>query len=356
MLRKNWFLIALLLFGALWFLPHQPLATAAPMAHDDATATPIPAEASTDDHAADAHVGTEEPTLTDLTARVHALEEQLAAEHSRSGGADLNQVTTAIYLLDTAGLHDLDVRLNEEGVIEPGDAGRVNRVVDLLASVNWPEPLVTEVVTLTTALTDLGAALTADDVEAAAPLATLVHEAQHDFSHAVEQWAEHAPAPAPDAGQAFRVTSAVYLLDTAGLHDLDVRLNEEALIEPGDAGTVKRVARLLASVDWPEPLATEVVTLTTALTDLATALTNDDVEAAAPLATTIHEVQHAFSHAAEHWLGEMLGGQSDDGHGSEGHGEEATAGDHGDHGTGDEGSGDEGSGDEGGEAHESSGG
>lgn len=309
MLTKLVMLLPALLVGVWLFLWQSPFLAAAPQAAT--TPTPAPAEeasrvAVTETTTSDTAI----PTLADLLARMDTLQAQvdeLTTHHAEQEAADVNQVTTAVYLLDTAGLHDLDVRLNEEGVIEASDAGRVARVGRLLASVAWPEPLATEIVTLTTALADLTTALENDDLAAAAPLATLVHEVQHDFSHAVEHWAEEAHAPAHSAGQAFRVTSAVYLLDTAGLHDLDVRLNEEGVIEAGDSGRVARVARLLGTVDWPEPLATEVVTLTTVLTDLATALENDDVTTAAPLATQVHEVQHDFSHAAEHWLAEMTG-------------------------------------------------
>lgn len=303
---KQLMLLSALLLSALFF-GLRPSLHAAPFA--DSTPTPAPAEEPANAVITETATTTA-TTLTDLQARIDALQAQvdeLAAHHAEPETTDVNQVTTAVYLLDTAGLHDLDVRLNEEGVIEPSDAGRVARVWRLLAAVAWPEPLATEIVTLTTALADLSTALENDDLAAAAPLATLVHETQHDFSHAVEHWAEDAHAPAHSAGQAFRVTSAVYLLDTAGLHDLDVRLNEEEVIEAGDSGRVARVARLLGTVDWPEPLATEVVTLTTVLTDLATALENDDLATAAPLATQVHEVQHDFSHAAEHWLGELTG-------------------------------------------------
>lgn len=355
MAKKLIFIV--LLFGSIVFLwTRQPLALAAPFLHDDATTTPAPEEeavaeatpAPAEETAAEAAtVG--EPTVADLVARLDALQaqvdeliEHLAADHQ---GANVNEVTTAVYLLDTAGLHDLDVRLNEEQVIEASDAGRVARVSRLLASVDWPEPLATEIMTLTTALHDLTTALTDDNLDAAAPLATLVHEVQHDFSHAVEHWLEETSAPPSGAGQTFRVTSAVYLLDNAGLHDLDVRLNEEQVIDPSDPGQVARVSSLLSSVDWPEPLATEIMTLTTALTDLTTALTNDDLATAAPLATLVHEAQHDFSHAAEHWLGDMLGTHGAD----EGHAEEATSEEGADH-TVEEGEG------EGDEQKESSGG
>lgn len=307
---KQLILLPALLLSALLF-GLRPALSAAPVAAT--TPTPTPAEEPVSAAITATTTMTVEgaaPSLADLQAQIAALQAQvdeLAATHAAHHAADINQVTTAVYLLDTAGLHDLDVRLNEEGVIEPGDAGHVARVNRLLTAVAWPAPLATAIVTLTTALTDLATALENDDLATAAPLATLVHEVQHDFSHGVEHWAEEAAAPAHGDGQAFRVTSAVYLLDTAGLHDLDVQLNEEEAIQPGDSGRVARVVRLLHSVDWPEPLATDVVTLTTVLTDLAAALEADDLATAAPLATQAHEVQHDFSHAAEHWLAEMSG-------------------------------------------------
>jgi len=269
-------------------------------------------------------------TAAPLATQTHEMQHDLshAAEHwlgaantlgkSSAPTEQANQVTTAVYLLDSAGLHALDVRLNEDGAIEAGDAGGVTRIARLLSTVDWPTPLATDAMSLTTVLNDLATALTNDDVASAAPLATQVHEVQHDFSHAAEHWLGESHAV---AGQANRVTTAVYLLDNAGLHALDVRLNEEGVIEASDAGGVTRVARLLSTVDWPEPLATDVVTLTTVLHDLATALTNDDGASAAPLATQAHEVQHDFSHAAEHWLGEASGGHAE-GENSD-HGDEA---------------------------------
>jgi hypothetical protein len=125
-----------------------------------------------------------------LAARIEALEAQVEALSSagESHAASANELTTAVYLLDTAGLHDIDVRLNEEGVIDPSDAGTVTRVARLLPTVDWPEGLAEDAATLTDLLAQLGAALAEDDVAAAAPLATQVHETQHDFSHAAEAW------------------------------------------------------------------------------------------------------------------------------------------------------------------------
>lgn len=274
------------------------------------TTTPTPVAESPLAPTADTAIDT--PGVADLQAQIDALQAQIDALGVSNTTADpalANQVTTAIYLLDTAGLHDLDVRLNEEGVIDAGEAGHVARVGRLLSSVAWPELLATEALSLTTVLDELATALTNDDVATAAPLATQTHEIQHALSHSASDWLDTVDAPSTTStpGQAYRVTTAVYLLDTAGLHDLDVRLNEEGVIDAGDAGNVTRVARLLSTVDWPEPLATSAISLTTTLTELATALTNDDVATAAPLSTAVHELQHDFSHEAEHWLGETLG-------------------------------------------------
>lgn len=311
-MKQKLILMILLLIGA--FLLVRPALTVAAPVVAEATPTPTPAaEAATT--AITTTTKAAEPAVAELLARLDALQAQvneLAAQLSAGhSAADANQVGTAVYLLNAAGLHDLDVQLNEAKVINPSDAGRIARLVRLLSSVVWPAAVATEAATLIDVLDQLATALADDNLAAAAPLATQAHEVQHDFAHAVEHWLGEVEPLQANAGQVFRVTSAVYLLDTAGLHDLDVRLNEEKVIEPAAAGKVARVARLLSTVDWPAALATDAVTLTTVLNDLATALADDNLEAAAPLATQVHEVQHNFSHAAEHWLNERMGAHDD---------------------------------------------
>jgi hypothetical protein len=305
----------LVIFALLTVLHQQPHLLAAPL-WQSGTPTPAPTEEPVEESvdAPAAEEMTAEPTISDLMGRIDALQAQVdqltATIHPAASPAE---VTTAVYLLDTAGLHGLDERLNGEGVIEASDAGNVGRVARLLSSVVWPEPLAADAAALVETLRQLASALRDDDLEAAAPLATQAHEDQHDFSHEAEHWLGEADvSTTPPAGQAFRVTSAVYLLDTAGLHGLDVRLNEEGVIEARDAGVVGRVARLLSSVDWPHDLSAAAADLIDVLTQLGAALANDDLAAAAPLATQAHEDQHAFSHEAEHWLGELTGEHDDE--------------------------------------------
>ena len=79
------------------------------------------------------------------------------------------------------------------------------------------------------------------------------------------------------------------------------------------------MARLLATVDWPEALQADAEALIGVLDALSAALADDDVDTAAPLATEAHEVQHDLSHAAEHWLGERMGAHASDADDQDGH-------------------------------------
>jgi copper(I)-binding protein len=124
-------------------------------------------------------------------------------------------------------------------------------------------------------------------------------------------------AAAKTAAQRNGVNMAIYLLDQAGLHALDVQLNEDGELDASAGGRVGQVARLLTTVDWTMDLAADAEQLTDVLTDLAAALEREDMETSAPLATEAHEVQHALSHAAVAWLS---GGHAEHGHG---HSEEA---------------------------------
>jgi hypothetical protein len=315
MVKRITFSLFVLLLGSILLLRAQPSTLAAPDFHG-AAPTPTPA-AEAEEETESGETETAEPTLQDLLARVEALEAQIAMlDVHVPSTAQVNQVTTAIYLLDNAGLHDLDVRLNEEGVIQPYDSGRVARIARLLSTVDWPHDMAEDAAALIAILNDLSAALANDDLESAAPLAVNAHELGHDLSHVAEHWlGEGSAAASHDApGQIFRVTAAVYLLDDADLHALDVRLNEEGVIEAYDSGRVARIARLLSTVDWPHDMAEDAAALIAILNDLSAALADDDLESAAPLAVDAHELGHDLSHAAEHWLGD---GSADDDHGND---------------------------------------
>jgi len=331
-------LAGLLILLALALSPGQPELFAALPAQN---ATPTPAaehEHADDDHADDsAHAenASAEPTMADLLARLENLEAtvaELSAAHEATHAASydqVNAVNTAIYLLDAVGLHELDTQLAVDGVINPGDSGKVSQVARLLTTVVWPQELAGDASAIHDMLMELAAALADDDLETSKTVMLTGHATYHVFSQQAQDWMSAAVAGAlADApGQTNRVNTAIYLLDGAGLHGLDVRLNEDAEILPGDSGRVSQVARLLTTVDWPHDLVEDAATLYETLSTLAAALADDDLEAAQPLAAQAHEEQHALSHHAQAWLAEQMGadgaGHGDHSHDAD-HGEEST--------------------------------
>ena len=312
MKRTIFVLAGLLILLAVALSPSQPAllaarpaqnATPTPVAEVEPTATPAPAV----EPAAAAAESAAEPTMADLLARLESLEATVAKLQAASqvvSYAQADAVNTAIYFLDSAGLHGLDVRLNEEGTILPGDSGQVAHIARLLTTTEWPDALLEDAVALHETLRALSAALGDDNLDAAAPLATQAHDEGHGLSHHAQEWlAEVVAVDVADAtGEANQINTAIYLLDNAGLHGLDVQLNEEGTILPGDSGQVARVARLLTTVEWPDALAKDAATLHETLSALSAALGDDDLEAAAPLATQAHDEGHDFSHHAQEWL------------------------------------------------------
>ena len=123
----------------------------------------------------------------ELEGQLSALQAQ--AEEQTAGTAD---VAVAQYIMDTSGFHGMEESLNESGEIDPSYLGAVNRARKVLANTQWPEELAGEADSLVNLLSEFAAALEADDGdrrrEEAARLAAEVHEAQHDFSHAIDNW------------------------------------------------------------------------------------------------------------------------------------------------------------------------
>lgn len=278
------------------------------MEHDAETkTTPVAMEHAEEE-------GTEHGDEAEATpaAMEHDEQDEATAEHSHEESAaapsdeiapqaQVFQVVVAAYLMDTAGFHDMDERLNEEGVIQPGDAGVVNRVNRALAAVAWSDSLKPQADTLIAVLNQYAEALANDDIETAKPLGAEVHEAQHNLSEVIGNWPGQIEGEA-GAGQAFQVSVATYLLDAAALHEIEERLDQESAIQPGDAGIVNRVNRVLTVTHWPEALQTHAGQLATALAQYAEALSNDDLEAAKPLAAQTHDTRQALAQAAAGWL------------------------------------------------------
>jgi hypothetical protein len=133
--------------------------------------------------------------IADLEARVAALEAQLAAVPApaaqglvEGAGDDAFGVVVAQYVMDTAGFHGMDEALNETKTVDPAYLSTVNRVRKVVAEAPWPDALHEQAEAVEAVLAGLAAVLEADDGEGAAALAAELHTAQHDLSHAIDNW------------------------------------------------------------------------------------------------------------------------------------------------------------------------
>ena len=133
--------------------------------------------------------------VTAIEGRIALLEAQIAAiptpaaeDHTGALDGDSFGVAVAQYVMDTAGFHDLDEGLNETKTVDPAYLSTVNRVRKVVAQAPWPQALHDQAGAFVDLLTEFATALDADDGEAAAALATEAHTAQHDLSHAIDNW------------------------------------------------------------------------------------------------------------------------------------------------------------------------
>jgi hypothetical protein len=81
-----------------------------------------------------------------------------------------------------AQLHAMDEDLNATGVIESSYIPNTRGAVRLLALTDWPAEFQEDADAVHDVAVELLHALEADDAEAAAPLATELHESEHDFN------------------------------------------------------------------------------------------------------------------------------------------------------------------------------
>jgi hypothetical protein len=142
---------------------------------------------------------------TALQSRLDSLQAQmdsLAAEMEAASGAvetgetapleehsdDPFAVSVAQYVLDTAGFHGMAETISETQQIDPAYLGTVNRVHKILSNTPLPESLAEQGQDFMTLLDEFAAALEADDAEAATRLSEEVHDAQHELSHAIDDW------------------------------------------------------------------------------------------------------------------------------------------------------------------------
>lgn len=227
----------------------------------------------------------------------HAIDEW-ATTTKPTAIVDLFDVSVAQYVLDTAGFHSIAETLTEKKKIETTYLSTVNRVKKVVTLTAWPAELNEKAQTFITALTDFAAALEADKTDDAIKLADTVHDAQHELSHATDEWMATAK-PVSAASDVFNVRVAQYFIDTAGFHGIATTLAEKKTIDPTYLSTVNRVKKVLTQTIWPAALNEQAQAFIKSLGEFAAALEADKVDDAIKLADTVHDAQHELSHAID---------------------------------------------------------
>ena len=137
-------------------------------------------------------LGELESQLDDISATVDEIEaSEMEAEHEEVDSQHASnsfEIAVVQYVMDNAGFHTMDEQLAETGTIDPTNAATVMLVSRVVASTEWPDDLAEDASHLVEVLGDFHAALVEDDADAAAPLAGMAHEHQHDLSAAISAW------------------------------------------------------------------------------------------------------------------------------------------------------------------------
>jgi hypothetical protein len=101
--------------------------------------------------------------------------------------------------------------------------------------------------------------------------------------------------------------AAVYLLDNAGLHEIDSALGAGTALPAGSLGQVQNAYVVSAATQWPAPLKDTASQLTGQLDHLQSALMAGNMGAAMGPAHDAHELGHTLSHMAYDWLSAQAG-------------------------------------------------
>jgi hypothetical protein len=131
----------------------------------------------------------------DAESNSNASQEEVETLAARVQRNEMMFYTSAIR---DAQLHAMDEDLNATGVIESSYIPNTRGAVRLIALTDWPDEFQADADALEAVAIELLHALEDDDAETAGPLATELHEAEHDFNAEVTN--ELVKDLPPDAG------------------------------------------------------------------------------------------------------------------------------------------------------------
>jgi hypothetical protein len=101
--------------------------------------------------------------------------------------------------------------------------------------------------------------------------------------------------------QKSQAMTTAYQLDTSGLHDLDIKMNNGEFVS-GALGKVRKARIAVQITMWPAEMQETANSLAREMMELETALRNEDVAAGAPRAKEVHDLAHQLADGAYTWL------------------------------------------------------
>jgi hypothetical protein len=124
----------------------------------------------------------------------HAIDAWIATKPTMSKEADPFNISVAQYFLDSAGFHGMAEVLSDTQKIDPTYYSTVTRVAKVLKQTTWPAELNDQAQAFIKSLDDFATALSNDDVAKSVEVSDVVHDAQHELSHAIDAWSGNAHA------------------------------------------------------------------------------------------------------------------------------------------------------------------
>jgi hypothetical protein len=114
------------------------------------------------------------------------------------------------------------------------------------------------------------------------------------------------------------VISAISILDSAGLHDIDDAISEEQEIPATAKATAQKLQAVMELTEWPSELEDDAEALSAIFAEMVTAVDGEspDLAKAGEAAKKAHDAHHEFSHDVWAYLYEEAGiaGGEGDGH------------------------------------------
>lgn len=236
----------------------------------------------------------------DQHALSHHIDDWVADTNETEVTATQFYISATQFILDSAGFHGMEDSLIENQAIDSTYNSIVKKVKKVLEQTTWPTELDADAKALIVNLGDFSTALAANNVADAIIHGGTVHDAQHDFSSAIDTWVDSL-TPTNLKVNVFSVSVTQNFLDSAGFHEMEESLTNNQTIDPTFNSIVKRVKKVLEQTIWPTELNSSAQELIETLSQFSDSLVANNVTEATTLGSKVHEEQHELSHLIDSW-------------------------------------------------------